>query len=1085
MTCLLRFRRILAGTCSLLLAVVLPATLPSQAHLRPNSLPADNIATIQPTESLEPGKPVERTLKGGETHSYQLQLTLDQFARLVVDQRGIDVALALFDVNGSKIWEVNNRPGERGPETASVVARQPGVYRVEVRSVRKTDLLGSYQIRLERLQSASEQDRAINTAEQLMTEGKALQTQQTKDSLGQAIAKFREALGLLEVAADLQIKAAVLNKIARSYYFLGEYQKAIDYHNQALPFTRTTGDQQAEASTLVDLGQAYRLKPEHDRALDYLNQALQVWQLIQDRRGEWETLSILGRVHYLRGEGHKALSCLDQALQLSRVLADPSQELNTLSGIGGAYYNIGENEKAAETWKQGLVLAQSGGQQGMEMLLLGKLGSAYNALGDNQSALDHLNQAIRLARTRGDRVDEAGSLQTIGRVYRSMGEPKKSIEFLEQSLVVLKDANDPPLSVARAHYNLGKAYTDIGEYQKAHDSLNRALPVWKARGDQINVASTVLELARLERNRGNLTTALAHSNAALKIVEGLRTKAGGEDLRASYLALVQKYFELNVDVLARLHQLDPSRNYAATALQTSEAARARALLEALTEAGVDFRQGVAPDLLKRERSITEKLSSSAAEQVRLAGLGSSAEPLKANKRTIADLSAQYARVEAEIRAASPRYAELTPAQPLSLAEIRAQVIDYDTVLLEYYLGEERSYLWAVTSTSIDTYELPRREVIERSARQVYELLTARNRRIKFETVDERRARIARAEADYPAAAGVLSRLVLAPAAAQLRKQRLLIVSDGALQYIPFASLPSPTLVGGSSSQPLTVNHEVVSLPSASTLAVLRRDIAKRKPASKTITVFADPVFVDSDPRVKDSEARNKALTPHTAVASARGVNVEGDVERSARESGWEGGALSMVRLPFTRREADAIKTLVPAAYRKEEVDFAANLANATSDDLSQYRIVHFATHGFLNSRHPELSGIVLSLVDEKGRDQNGFLRAHEIYDLRIPAELVVLSGCRTGLGKEIRGEGLIGLTRAFMHAGAARVLVSLWDVNDEATAELMTRFYSRLLGSDKLSPAAALRAAQVSMANDKRWSSPYFWAGFTLQGEPR
>jgi CHAT domain-containing protein len=210
-----------------------------------------------------------------------------------------------------------------------------------------------------------------------------------------------------------------------------------------------------------------------------------------------------------------------------------------------------------------------------------------------------------------------------------------------------------------------------------------------------------------------------------------------------------------------------------------------------------------------------------------------------------------------------------------------------------------------------------------------------------------------------------------------------------------------------------------------------------------------------------------------------------EIQRSASESGWGDEMLSMARLPFTRREADAIAALVPAAYRKQELDFAANLSNATSSDLSQYRIVHFATHGFLNSRHPELSGIVLSLVDEKGQERNGFLRAHEIYELKLPAELVVLSGCRTGLGKDIRGEGLIGLTRAFMHAGAARVLVSLWDVNDQATAELFTRFYTRLLGPEKVSPAAALRAAQVSMARDKRWSSPYFWAGFTLQGEPR
>src|SRR6185503_931698 len=208
----------------------------------------------------------------------------------------------------------------------------------------------------------------------------------------------------------------------------------------------------------------------------------------------------------------------------------------------------------------------------------------------------------------------------------------------------------------------------------------------------------------------------------------------------------------------------------------------------------------------------------------------------------------------------------------------------------------------------------------------------------------------------------------------------------------------------------------------------------------------------------------------SAIAShKRGPNLlKSELERSASESGGDGETLNTSRLPFTRKEADVITALVPAAERLQQLDFDASLNSARNPALSQYRIVHFATHGFLNSRHPELSGIVLSLVDEKGQDRNGFLRAHEIYELKLPAELVVLSGCRTGLGKDIRGEGLSGLTRAFMHAGAARVLVSLWDVNDEATAELMRRFYVNLLGPQKLSPAASLRAAQVSMAAEKR-----------------
>lgn len=172
----------------------------------------------------------------------------------------------------------------------------------------------------------------------------------------------------------------------------------------------------------------------------------------------------------------------------------------------------------------------------------------------------------------------------------------------------------------------------------------------------------------------------------------------------------------------------------------------------------------------------------------------------------------------------------------------------------------------------------------------------------------------------------------------------------------------------------------------------------------------------------------------------------------------------------------------PAGQSKAALDFGANRATATGGELSQYRYIHFATHGLLNSSHPELSGIVLSLVDEQGRRQDGFLRLHEIYNLELPADLIVLSACQTGLGKEIKGEGLVGLTRGFMYAGAARVTASLWKVDDAATAELMGRFYFAML-KKKLSPPAALRQAQREMAELTRWHSPYYWAAFTMQGD--
>ncbi len=327
-------------------------------------------------------------------------------------------------------------------------------------------------------------------------------------------------------------------------------------------------------------------------------------------------------------------------------------------------------------------------------------------------------------------------------------------------------------------------------------------------------------------------------------------------------------------------------------------------------------------------------------------------------------------------------------------------------------------------------------------------------------------------------------MLLAPVGALLGKKRLLIVADGALQYIPFAALPVPTDASNAAQTPLIVAHEIVSLPSASTLAVLRREAGERKGATKTLAVLADPVFERTDERFKTGAGRPAVNTnaPAAPVGESRGLGLI--AAKAAQESGVATTDLRIKRLPATRREADAISALAPPAARLEALDFAANRAAATNPALADYRFVHFATHGLLDSQHPELSGILLSMFDEQGTPQDGFLRAHEVFNLKLNADVVVLSACQTGLGKEVKGEGLVGLTRGFMYAGAPRVVVSLWSVNDAATAELMTRFYRGMLG-DKLRPAQALQAAQVSMLNDKRFAAPFYWAAFTLQGEWR
>jgi CHAT domain-containing protein len=394
------------------------------------------------------------------------------------------------------------------------------------------------------------------------------------------------------------------------------------------------------------------------------------------------------------------------------------------------------------------------------------------------------------------------------------------------------------------------------------------------------------------------------------------------------------------------------------------------------------------------------------------------------------------------------------------------------MLLEYSLGSEHSYLWATTRESVTSYELPKRSEIDAAARALYSELTARQP-LPSETQLQYLARVKEADTQYEREATALGKVLLGPVTALLGKKRLLIVADGSLGYLPFASLPSPA--PGLPPRALIAANEIVYLPSASTLAVLRSQISGRARAPKTLAVFADPVFDKSDDRV------SRGLTiPINAKQQA--VN-SGVAELGLRDAGMLAEALPLARLPFSRQEAEAIIALAPPGETLKAVGFSANLNTALSPELAHFRIVHFATHALVNPEHPYLTGLLLSLVDEQGQPQDGFLSLNQIYNLNLPADFVMLSACQTAKGKEVKGEGIIGLTRAFMYAGAPRVVASLWKVDDAATAEISKRFYRGFL-KEGLRPAAALQAAQLQMSRHRLWHSPYYWAGFVLQGEP-
>jgi CHAT domain-containing protein len=443
---------------------------------------------------------------------------------------------------------------------------------------------------------------------------------------------------------------------------------------------------------------------------------------------------------------------------------------------------------------------------------------------------------------------------------------------------------------------------------------------------------------------------------------------------------------------------------------------------------------------------------------------------------------QYQELEGQIRTSSPKYAALTQPKPLNAGEIQ-QLLDPQTVLLDYVLGAKRSFVFFVTPTSLDSYELPGREKVETAARRSYDLLTSRNRWIDNETSEQRRIRLAKSDGEFRTAFAALSQMVLGPISQRLAGMRLLIVADGALQYIPFGALPVPMGDATKEAVPMVAEHEIVNLPSASVVASLRLQAGGRvtQPA-KEVAILADPVFDKSDPRV--GKASNPAPAPDKEVTRQSNSDSMEHLTRSVQDigSGARRPGVTLPRLVFSRREAAAIMAIAKPGTGMEALDFRASRETALSGELSHYRIVHFATHGLLDNEHPELSGLVLSLVNQDGKPQDGFVDLQDIYNLTIPANLVVLSACETGLGKEINGEGLVGLTRGFIYAGASRVVASLWSADDVATSELMAEFYKGML-EQGMRPAAALRQAQIKMLNQKRWHDPYYWAAFTMQGE--
>jgi CHAT domain-containing protein len=924
------------------------------------------------------------------------------------------------------------------------------------------------------LKSAREhrQSRDLLKAAQSLNQAGRLQLKLNQPD--KALATFKESLTLSDQIRDPAAKVDALNGVAAAHLHSGKFDLAMPLVQQAIAIAAQNNYVRGRAEALLLLSDCENTT-NHSQALKTAQDALVLWQSIGDNREiirshmiigsyqlaqnslekatqsyetarthshesglkdlEAEALINLGFIEYRKGAWHNVTKFLWDAGRLFDAESDPFKMTQITTSIAEAYIESGLPEKGLPKYYEALDYISKTKKPREETIVRWGVGRALYFSGKYTEALKTFEEALVQAKALKHPVIMAMCHDFLGRTHDAMNDHATALTHLEIALN-LYSKTETTMEVARTRGRIGQIYENTGRLEEARAFYQQALQTFDSLSDRVNQSATLFALGRLEMKVGNYDKAEGHLRQSIEMTENMRRMSSSRDLTAAFSATVHDRYEQYIQCLMR------NGSRAALAFETSESARARSLAELLRVNDTNLLSNIDPELSAQERSLRHQLRVTEDNRVSLLATKYDKNQLEKLDAELEKLSADYKNVLAAINARYPAYAQITQPQSWDLGRIQKEVIsDDDTVLLEYFLGPEKSYLWAITRTGITSHELPSEMVITKAVQTLYDLVKERPKPETKEQLDQ--------------ATRELAQMVLGPVADQLNKRQIIVAADGALNYIPFQMLlPSST-----NSEPLVARHEIINAPSASILGELRKEAARRGVRAKALAIFGNPIF----------GTQNEQLQSEQRSIELKGDNFD----------------LSTIgRLFYAAREIANLLEVASEAQTFAATDYDATRDKLLSTDLTQYAILHFATHGVLDPKRPEKSFLLLSNVDREGKTLNPFIELQDVYSLQAPVDLVVLSACETGLGKDIRGEGLVGLTRGFMYAGSTSVVASLWKVQDEATAELMKRFYTEMLKNGK-TPAEALRSAQDSIRQIPKWSAPHYWAGFTLQGEYR
>jgi CHAT domain-containing protein/tetratricopeptide (TPR) repeat protein len=752
---------------------------------------------------------------------------------------------------------------------------------------------------------------------------------------------------------------------------------------------------------------------------------------------------LLGQVAWLeseamaeRSEYARALAHLPPYLATAKALGDDGLASMLEAATGWGWKNQGDREQAKAHFEAQAALARRTGDPRLLGIALHNQGIIFSDFdGDWAAALPFYEQAVAEFRKVGDLRGLAFSLDASGEMESTLEQPV-AIEHHREAYGLRKRLGHVR-GEGQTLVSLGSALTRLHRPEEAYEPLREGIALFRRIGDTNWESYGWFRLARASLEARQYPDAVAHARTSLAIAESVRERIASDDRRASFTSTVGNTFDVWIAAAMAQAAATGERRWFAEALEGYERSRARSLLEVALRIDADR----PPALRGRDDELRASIRELEFE-IRRERARASSDTLEALEATMRDQLAEYEALVTAMQAADPKAAQLGPVPVVTLDEAE-KLVGPDTVVVEYAFGRKAS--WALVlggGAAPEAHRLPDPATVRELAVALVEQVSARNRDVESETAAARAARIAGADAAAEQTRAALRSAVVPFAARLVGKKRLAVVADDSLQRVPWSALVPEV--------------PVVQLPSLSVVQAQRRRASARAAPTSTLTVVADPVFGEDDPRLEGADG---------GAAEGRG------------EGSWR-------RLPYSATEGDALAKLVPPAQRQVWTGLEATRARVLSGALARSRLVHFATHGVLDLSTPEKSGLVLARRDALGRPADGFLSLADVYALELSADLVTLSACETALGSAQRGEGLIGLARGFLHAGARAVVASLWKVNDQATARLMEAFYEGLLV--KKQPAAvALRAAQRTVAATERYRAPYYWAGFVLVGDPR